>query len=162
MFSRFTFIVAALAVAITQTACTPLAAAEQIIRGSPVEVANRTKVDEQAGITVTLAYTAAAKAAALSIEVGLVKDPATIKRIGVLDQQAYAAVLAVRQAYLAANASGYLAALSQANAALKSFMAAFSSAPTAELKPPVGANAYSSVMAGAIRAHSHFTAQLWS
>jgi hypothetical protein len=91
---------------------------------TPVAVADRTKVDEQAGITVTLAYTAAARAAALAIDAGLVKDPAKVARIGQLDNQAYAAVQAVRTAYSAANAADYATAIARANAAVSALTAA--------------------------------------
>ena len=60
----------------------------------------------------------AARAAALAINTGVIKDKAQIARIGQLNTRAYQAVLAVRAAYLAANASGYAAALSQARAAI--------------------------------------------
>src|SRR5690242_17257829 len=102
------------------TACGPTAA---VIPG-PAVIADRTKADEQAGITVTLAYTAAARAAALAITSGVVSDPAKVKRIGELDSRAYAAVQAVRQAYLTANAASYAEALANANAAIAAFTAA--------------------------------------
>lgn len=90
---------------------------------SPSAVADRTKVDEQAGITVTLAYTAASKAAALAIRTGLVTSAATIKRIGELDTKAYAAVVAVHDAYKAANAASYGAAIAKANAVIGELVA---------------------------------------
>jgi hypothetical protein len=108
---------------------------------SPGAVADRTKLDEQAGITVTLAYTAAAKAAALAIRtadaIGHPLPAATVQRIGALDAQAYAAVQAVRQAYLTANAASYAAAIAQANAVIGNLLAAASS-PTA-MRTPTGA-----------------------
>lgn len=91
---------------------------------SPASVADRTTIDEQAGITVTLAYTAAARAATLAIQTGLVRDPATIAQIKALDTRAYNAVLAMRAAYTAANSSGYASALVQANGAIGDFLAA--------------------------------------
>lgn len=91
---------------------------------SPAAAANQTKLDEQVGLTVTLAYTAAARAAALAIRVGIVKDAATIAKIGELDGKAYAAVLAVRQAYLAGNSDGYLSAITQAREAATALLAA--------------------------------------
>lgn len=90
----------------------------QTIMGGPVVVANQTKLDEQVGLSLTLAYTAAARAAALAIETGVVKDKATIAYIGQLDQRAYGAVKAVRAAYLAGNSASYLAAISAARAAV--------------------------------------------
>lgn len=91
---------------------------------APITVADRTKVDEQLGLSLTLAYTAAARAAALAIETRLVRDPATIRRIGELDRRAYAAVQGVRTAYLAGNAAGYVEALKGANAAVSELLAA--------------------------------------
>lgn len=91
---------------------------------TPSSVANQTKLDEQVGLTVTLAYTAAARAAALAIKTGLVKDKATIARIGELDKRAYAAVLGVRAAYQAGNATDYLSALTQARTAIAALLGA--------------------------------------
>ena len=92
---------------------------------SPSAIADRTKIDEQAGITVTLAYTAAARAATLAIRTGMVKDRATIARIGELDTRAFRAVDAVRAAYNAGNSSAYVDALTQANAAIGELLASF-------------------------------------
>jgi hypothetical protein len=91
--------------ALAATACTPLVNA---VTGGPGTVANKTVLDEQVGLTLTLAYTAASRAAGLAISTGLVKDHATIVRIGQLDSKAYAAVQAVRAAYVAANSASYL------------------------------------------------------
>jgi hypothetical protein len=108
-------------VAVALSACAPVVDA---VTGGPVTVSDRTKVDEQVGLTVTLAYTAASRAAALAINTGLVTDRATIARIGQLDARAYAAVQAVRTAYLAANGTGYLSALTQARQAVADLLAA--------------------------------------
>lgn len=91
---------------------------------APATAANQTTLDEQAGRLVNIAYTAAAKAAALSIQTGLVRDPATVKRIGELDQRAFAAVQAVNRAYKAANASSYMTALTEARAAIEQLVSA--------------------------------------
>lgn len=90
---------------------------------TPAEVADRTKIDEQAALTVTLAYTAAARAAALAIETSVVTDRATIAKIGALDLKAKAAVDAVEAAYRAGNASSYAAALLAANDAVSQLLA---------------------------------------
>lgn len=89
---------------------------------APSEVAAQTELDEQAALTITLAYTAAARAAALAIETGVVKDRATISRIGGYDRQAYAAVEGVEHAYRAGNAISYTAAVADARAAITSFL----------------------------------------
>jgi hypothetical protein len=106
------------------TGCAGLGTAANVVTGGPVTVADQTKVDEQLGLSLTLAYTAAARAAALAISTGLVSNQATIAKIGQLNSRAYAAVTAVRSAYLAANGSAYLAAVSQARAAIGDLLAA--------------------------------------
>lgn len=90
----------------------------------PSALADRTTLDEKLGLTFTLGYTAAARAAALAITSGLVKDQATIARIGRLDNQLYAAVMKVRGLYLAGNAATYQAAVDQANSLLAQLTAA--------------------------------------
>lgn len=85
---------------------------------SPATIANRTTVDEIAGKLVTLSYTAASRAAALAIRIGIIKDPATIRHIGDLDTKAFGIVMAVRAAYLAGNAADYGTALKEAEAAI--------------------------------------------
>ena len=67
---------------------------------------------------MTLAYTAAARSAALAIRTGLIKNPATIRRIGELDSRAFLAVQGVRSAYLAGTERNYADALGSANVAL--------------------------------------------
>lgn len=100
------------------TACATLG-----IPSSPSVLADGTKMDEQAGIALNLAYTAAAKGAALAIRTGIVSDPATIKRIGELNRFAFAKLTALNAAYNAGNASSYLVALSEAKVAVNAFVA---------------------------------------
>lgn len=90
---------------------------------SPAAVADQIKVDEQAALTLTLAYTGAAKAAALAIETGLVSDPIAIARIGELDDRAYVAVKAAESAYRAGNADSYAEALQEASSAVSNLLA---------------------------------------
>lgn len=85
-------------------------------------VADRTKIDEQAALAITLAYTAAARAANVGIEAELIKDRETINRIGELDRRAYAAVQATQRAYRAGNATSYAAAITDARAAVALFL----------------------------------------
>ena len=68
----------AIAATLMLAACDPGAILSTGSLPAPAAIADQTKVDEQTGIAVTLAYTAAAKATALAIETGLVKDPVTI------------------------------------------------------------------------------------
>lgn len=104
--------------------CAALVPALTGLPPSPVAVADQVKVDEQIGLTVTLAYTAAAKVAALAIRTGVVKDPATIAAIGAADGRAYAAVIAVHEAYAATNSASYVSALTQAREAIADLIAA--------------------------------------
>lgn len=117
---RRTLLALACALSVITTGCGVTSA----VVGGPVVVADQTKLDEQVGLTLTLAYTAAARAAGLAISTGLVKDTATIRHIGALDRRAYAAVVAVRSAYLAGNSANYLAAIAQARAAVGDLLAA--------------------------------------
>lgn len=88
------------------------------IPSSPAAVADKETIDEQAALTLTLAYTGAARAAALAIETGLVDDPKVIARIGELDVAAFGAVKAAESAYRAGNADSYALALVEARAAV--------------------------------------------
>lgn len=100
----------------------------QALTSGPGTVANQTKLDEQLGLSITLAYTASAKAAKLAIEVAdaLHKpfSPATLQHIEDLRAKAYALVTATRAAYEAGNSASYLAAAKQAKAAIADFLAA--------------------------------------
>lgn len=122
--------------AVCLASCGPMAAVESAVTGGPVVVADRTKLDEQVGISLTTAYTAVSKAAGIMIEVGLIKDTATITKLGELDRVAYAAVMAVHDAYLSANNASYLRAIADANAAVKRFLAAAQAARHASADPP--------------------------
>lgn len=108
-------LLAACALALSAAGCMP---PKLGLPAGPAAISDATKIDEQAALTVTLAYTAAARAAALAIETGLVKDRATIARIGALDRRAYAAVQAAERAYRAGNAASFAAALVDARAAI--------------------------------------------
>ena len=133
--------------ALVLSACGAVTGGLESIPPSPSAVADRTKLDEQAGITVTIAYTATSKAAGLVITsaaaVGRPLPAATVRRIGELDKAAFDAVTAVRQAYLAANNASYLAAMVQANAAIRALLNAASAARTSEAStaPPLAFNA---------------------
>jgi len=108
-----------------------------LVTGGPATVADQTKVDEQLGLSLTLAYTAASRAAALAISTGLVRDVNTIRKIGALDTRAYNAVVAVHNAYLAANGTNYLASIAAARAAISDLLvAAKGSSAMRQLVPP--------------------------
>ena len=89
---------------------------------APAVLADRTKIDETAGQLITTAYTGFARLAAFAIQSGAIRDPATIRRIGELDNAAYAAVLGVRRAYEAGNSRSYGEALAKAKEALAAFL----------------------------------------
>lgn len=141
-----TGLIAALAFAVVACGIGPPAS----IPASPSEVADRVKIDEQTGIAITTAYTAVAKAAALAIETGLIRDPATIKRIGELDVAAYDAVKAVRSAYDAANSRSYLEGLTKANAAVKAFYNAVTTARRTSEQSTAPPAVYEAVLYGEV------------
>lgn len=82
--------------------------------GSPSEISDRTRADEQAALLVTLTYTTASRLGTTLIRSGAVTDKAAIRKFGELDKAAYQAVLAVRAAYETANAQSFADALTNA------------------------------------------------
>lgn len=84
----------------------------------PVAVANKTVLDEQAAISVELAYQAAATALLIATRAGFVTGD-NARNAMALDNEAYRKVLAVRAAYDAGNASSYGVALADARTAVK-------------------------------------------
>lgn len=111
------------------TACTTIPDVTSIgIPSAPVTVADRTTIDEQTVLSFTRTYTAVSKGAALAIRLGVASGqmtPATVRRIGELDQRFYAAAVAVERAYRAGNAANYAIALVEFNAARDALAAAF-------------------------------------
>lgn len=99
-------------------ASTGAATADAIGVPAPSTVANRTALDEKAAIGAETAYKLSAKAAALAIKAGIVSSPATIRRIGELDNQAFLALAGIRAAYRAGNATAYTAAFNEAKTAI--------------------------------------------
>lgn len=88
----------------------------------PVVVADNTKLDEQAALSLTLAYTAAATLAKVTIDRGIVKDKNVIAQIGFYDNSAKAALDAVNGAYAAGNASDYGKAIALARQSVADFL----------------------------------------
>lgn len=80
---------------------------------SPVAVADKTLLDEKIGIAATVGYTAASTLGNRLSRLGVI-DRAQFQA---LDQKGYAAVLAIRAAYLTGNATNYASAIEQAKAA---------------------------------------------
>jgi hypothetical protein len=80
----------------------------------PVDVADKTTLDERLATGATVSYTAASRLGTALASAGLI-DKARFKA---LDAQGYAAVLAVKAAYDASNAASYAAAIDRVNAAV--------------------------------------------
>ncbi len=95
------------------------------IPSSPGQIASQTVLDEKGAIALTVGYTAASRAAALAIRVGVVTDSTKIAKIGELDRKAFALVQAVHAAYESANAASYTDAFNKAQAAIAELLAAF-------------------------------------
>jgi hypothetical protein len=108
----------ALCLAATLPACAALNAPLP----APAAIADRTVLDEKAALGVELAYQAANLAALTASRAGLISDEAR-PRIAAADARAYAAVLAVRQAYDAGNGGSYFETEARARAALAEFLA---------------------------------------
>jgi hypothetical protein len=85
----------------------------------PVEIADRTTIDEAVGIGATNAYTAASRMGAALARAGLI-DKAKFKAA---DQRGIEAVRALRIAYLTLNATKYADAIDRAYAAVAAMSA---------------------------------------
>ncbi|MCA1481363.1 hypothetical protein I6F37_41275 [Bradyrhizobium sp. NBAIM08] len=91
---------------------------------SPAAVADRTVLDEQAALSVELAYQASSIAIRAAVSVGAVRGE-NAARVAEIDRKAYRAVLAARAAYDAGNAVNYGAAVATARAEVASLLALF-------------------------------------
>ena len=80
---------------------------------APAAVADKTVLDEKIGIAATVGYTAASTLGNRLSRLGVIPRA----QFQALDQRGYDAVIAIRAAYLAGNATNYLAAIEQAKAA---------------------------------------------
>lgn len=83
---------------------------------SPSDFADKTMLDEQGMLACENFYKAARIAVETGVDAGLIKGEAAAK-VAALDNQAYAALGAVRSAYRAGNAQSYKNALREAQAA---------------------------------------------
>lgn len=108
--------------ALCLAACGGLVAATTGLPSSPQAAADRTVLDEQAALSVELAYKAARTTLEVAVDAGLLKG-ARASQAAAADNKAYAAVQAVRTAYRAGNAPGYLAAVKEARATIAAFLA---------------------------------------
>lgn len=95
-------------------ACTPTP--------SPANVADMTKLDEQAGLAVELAYQAANRTIFFANRAGLL-NAAQKAQASTLDSKAFAAVLVVRSAYKTGNAATYSDAVATAYLAVQQLTA---------------------------------------
>lgn len=91
---------------------------------TPVEAADSTVLDEQAALSIELAYKAARMAVETGVDAGVVKGEQAA-RLAEIDNKAFAAVQAARRAYRAGNATSYGAALAEARAAIADMLALF-------------------------------------
>ena len=82
---------------------------------APATVANKTTLDEKAGLAITVAYNAANRLGLLAIRTGIAKG-ATGEKIKALDAAAFGWVQIARTAYLAGNAASFTAAEREAKA----------------------------------------------
>jgi hypothetical protein len=89
----------------------------------PGAVASATILDERVATGFELAYTAAARSAALARQAKLISD-ADWPKVKASDMRAYAALQAVRAAYRAGNAATFDAALAEARAAVSALVVA--------------------------------------
>lgn len=90
---------------------------------APVDVANQTKLDEQAALAIELAYQAAALAVSTAADLGVLKG-ANASKTAEIDRKAFSAVKSVRAAYDAGNSDSYAAALVTARAEIAALLAA--------------------------------------
>lgn len=114
---RFHALFAAPALAIAALSACALPAAPAGIPAAPVEVADKTVLDERAAFGVELAYEAFRSAVELGVDAGLIKG-ARATALANLDSRAYQALLVARAAYDAGNAESYSSALSNAREAI--------------------------------------------
>lgn len=84
---------------------------------APVEAANRTILDEQVALSIEFAYQASAQAIGVAADAGLLRGD-NARKAAEIDRKAYRAVVAVRAAYDAGNATSYGAAAVNARAAI--------------------------------------------
>lgn len=102
--------------------CGPMLSMMAGIPPAPAAVADRSVIDEQAALSVELAYQAAALALSTAADFGaLTGERAT--RAAAIDRAAYRAVLATRAAYDAGNATSYGAAAASARTQIAALLA---------------------------------------
>lgn len=105
---RLLFKSLALAAVMAASACTPAI----MDTGAPVEIADKTKLDEQGMLSAESLYTAANNLAGLALDVGALNADQRA-RLKIADNRAYGALLTLRSAYRAGNSSGYFRAVGE-------------------------------------------------
>lgn len=100
------FIIAA---AMSLCACAPSSSAIGGLPAAPAEIADATVIDENAALSVEIAYQAVALSVRAMAQTNIIMGTSA-EEIAALDRAAYAAVKAARAAYDAGNADSYLAA----------------------------------------------------
>jgi hypothetical protein len=113
-------IIITLCMAFSMTACAVLETLDKA--PAPVELADKTMVDEQAMLGIELAYKAARLAAETAVDAQLVRGE-NAARLAELDARAFQAVEIARRAYRAGNAPGFVTALGDAQGAVRDLLA---------------------------------------
>jgi hypothetical protein len=96
--------IASLALALS--ACAGLVSPGTLAPPSPASIADKTRLDEQGPLALTLAYRVANRLGVVALRTGIAKG-AKGERIKALDRDAFAWVERARAAYLAGNAASY-------------------------------------------------------
>lgn len=109
--------------ALALCACAPAQSAIGGVPAAPVELADKTTLDEQTALGVELAYQAAAFAILTATDTGLIRGAAA-DVAAACDRTAHHAVTALREAYDAGNARSYAAAAVSARKAVAALLAA--------------------------------------
>ena len=90
--------------------------------GTPSVYADKTVIDEQVGVSTELAYKASRLLTETAVDAGLLKG-ANATKAAALDNKAFAALVAMRTAYGAGNATDYITAAAQAQNAVAQIIA---------------------------------------
>lgn len=96
----------AIAASLTLASCGLAAPPANLLPPAPVEVANKTTLDERIGLGAETAYAAAAQAIVFKHMLSPF-SPEDLAKVKALDEQAKAALQVVRSAYKAANSEDY-------------------------------------------------------
>ena len=109
--------------ALSLCACAPVQSAIGGMPAAPVELADKTTLDEQTALGLELAYQAAAFAILTATDAGLIRGAAA-EAVAACDRAAHRAVVALRSAYDAGNARSYTDAAKIARKAVADLLAA--------------------------------------